>query len=230
MKIKNEEVIKDYLKSYPIGEWFDTNVSSLLEVHRYKKNEYICKEMDKLNRLYFIIEGRAKVYCSHRNGKISLISFYYPGTILGELELLGVMETSHTVQSIGDTICVELPLFRIKQELLSDITFLRQIAIYLGRKAVQNADIVMKSQTYALETRLANFILCFSTADLYEEIHVEVAQYLGVSYRHLLRTFASFVKERIIVKENQRFRIVNRVELERISEGLLKDTILFKPL
>ena len=209
------------MESSEVLDYFSTDIRERLEVHVYKRNEFICRELEELNRLYFIVEGRVKMYQTHRNGKISLISFYSVGSILGEIELLGVMETAHSVQAVEDTVCIELPLYEIREVLLKDSVFLLAIAKYLGYKAIQNADNMMKSQAYTLESRLAAFILLSSPNNRYEEKHMEASQYLGVSYRHLLRTIATFVKNGYLVKESGGYTVLDKDMLEHLSEEMV---------
>ena len=55
--------------------------------------------------------------------------------------------------------------------------------------------------------------------DIYSEKHTETAEYLGVSYRHLLYTFSLFRDEGLIFKEKKGFKI-NREGLMELAEIL----------
>ena len=70
---------------------------------------------------------------------------------------------------------------------------------------------------YSLETRLANFILTTSHNGIYREKHTEVAEYLGVTYRHLLYVIAKFVKQGILEKSKQGYFIQNENLLREIA-------------
>jgi CRP/FNR family putative post-exponential-phase nitrogen-starvation transcriptional regulator len=68
-----------------------------------------------------------------------------------------------------------------------------------------------------LETRLANFILTTSHNGIYREKHTEVAEYLGVTYRHLLYVIAKLVKSGILEKSEQGYFIKNERVLRKIA-------------
>lgn len=65
--------------------------------------------------------------------------------------------------------------------------------------------------------RLANFILQTAADGCYRERHTEAAEYLGVTYRHLLYVLADFVKKGIVKKTPQGYRIENPQLLRRIA-------------
>lgn len=223
MIITNPMKKRKYIDKYKIQDLFSIPIKSYLEVHSYKRGEYICRELDTLSNLYFLVEGRAKMYQTHRNGKISLVHFYSCGSILGEIELLGVMKTAHSVQAMVDTICIQLPLSNCREEILNDPKFLREIARHLGFKMLRDTDNLITSQAYNLETRLAAFILFSSTNFIYEEKHTEVSQYLGVSYRHLLRVISVFCDRRFIEKEGKVYRIIKVDELQKIVDEMREE-------
>ncbi|GEM_PF-2668351 len=76
------------------------------------------------------------------------------------------------------------------QQLLSDCKFLRYLCKYLSEKATNNTSKFSRNESYPLKTRLAAFILDAPVSGIYREPHTEVAEYLGVTYRHLLYVLA----------------------------------------
>ena len=56
----------------------------------------------------------------------------------------------------------------------------------VSEKATQNTNNYMRNQSYSLKIRFAEFILKMSVTGYYREPHTEVAEFLGVTYRHLL--------------------------------------------
>ena len=48
---------------------------------------------------------------------------------------------------------------------------------------------------------------------MYREQHTEAAEYLGVTYRHLLYVLAEFVKEGILEKTKTGYRIIDMEKL-----------------
>lgn len=70
---------------------------------------------------------------------------------------------------------------------------MQQLSHYLGKKMLQRVDHFTTNQTYELSYRLAELLLVAANhEDVYKEKHTEIAEYLGVSYRHLIYTFKQF--------------------------------------
>lgn len=90
-----------------------------------------------------------------------------------------------------------------RENLLKDTKFLRYLCLFLSQKAIGNTFHYSKSQSYPLEICLANFILLTSCNQMYREKHTEVAEFWGVTYRHLLYVLANFVKRGYLKKLNK---------------------------
>ena len=65
--------------------------------------------------------------------------------------------------------------------------------------------------------RLADFILQTASGGYYRERHTEVAEYLGVTYRHLLYVLADFVKKGLVKKTPQGYHMENVQALRAIA-------------
>lgn len=70
-------------------------------------------------------------------------------------------------------------------------------------KMLQRVDHFTTNQTYELSYRLAELLLVAANhEDVYKEKHTEIAEYLGVSYRHLIYTFKQF-RERGFIQNKE---------------------------
>lgn len=69
-----------------------------------------------------------------------------------------------------------------------------------------------------MKNRLAAFILETSVNGYYREPHTEVADYLGVTYRHLLYVLAGFVKEGKLQKTESGYRIADSDGLRELIQ------------
>ncbi len=212
--LQNEEQ-KYYIKHFPIQHLFSFDITDLVEVHRFARGEWIIKEGHFPQYLYYLVEGKAKVYMTQENGKVALISFAQPNAFIGELELLDENYYSKGVQTMTTTICLALPIAKCKGELLSDVVFLRYLCTFLGNKTSQITAKFSKSLAYPLENRLAEFIVLSADAGIYKEKHTEVCDYLGVSYRHLLHVLSQFCEQGLLEKHGRSYIITNMNELQR---------------
>lgn len=88
----------------------------------------------------------------------------------------------------------------------------------MSRKAIDNTHNYSKNQAYPLENRLAALIVTTSTDGIYQEKHTEAAEFLGVSYDHLLYVLAGFVKENILKKSKGGYLITDPQALAALAE------------
>ena len=102
MKVSDQHIRKEYIYKYPVQKLFSVPIEDLLEVHVFKKGEYICEELMAPERLYFLAKGRVKLYMIHQDGNISLAEYYEAGDILGELEFLGIRTQSQSIQAVEE--------------------------------------------------------------------------------------------------------------------------------
>lgn len=203
---------------FPLSDFFNFDIRPYVTVVQFEADEMILQEGEKLNTLYYLISGRAKLFLSHENGRISLINFMDAPCFIGEIELLDAQKLANGVKAITTCICFAIHVSACKEQLLNDNKFLRYLCITLSKKAVGNTSNYTKNQSYALEVRLAAFILTTSYNGLYREKHTEVAEFLGVTYRHLLYVLAEFVKKGILKKTEQGYYIENADKLRKLAD------------
>lgn len=219
-KIQNSAVILNYINKSSIVDIFGFNITPYLQMFRFSAGEFILNEGGTSEYMYYLIEGRAKLYLTHKNGKVSIINFIEPPCFLGEMELIRTQSESNGVQALTDCCCLAIPLNDCKDKMLNDIKFLKYLCVFLSTKAINNSNNFTKNVSYPLENRLAAFILLTSNNSLYTEKHTEVSEFLGVSYRHLLYVLADFVKRGILKKEDGAYKINDLNSLNMLAKEL----------
>lgn len=100
---------------------------------------------------------------------------------------------------------------------LIDINFFKELSVFLSKKLLDRTNHFSKNQSYELKHRLATFLLESSNNDIYQESHIVVAEYLGVSYRHLLQIFSDFKSLGYIEKIGKNNYKINHQKLMEIS-------------
>lgn len=208
---------EDYMNQYSFQSFFSFDISPFVQVCAFEKGEYIFQESSLPESLYYMVEGKAKLYVTHKNGKVSLINFITSPSFMGEVELLNAQKYTKGIQAVTKTVCFSIPYNACKQKLLADSVFLRELCLFLGNKMTQTTNRFSQTQAYPLENRLAAFILMSSDDNFYKEKHTEISEYLGVSYRHLLHTFAHFCQSNMIRKSNKGYEIIDRQKLQELT-------------
>ena len=217
--INDNKRLEEYYNQFPLSDYFSFDVYPYTSIVKFDSTESILREGENPEYLYYLIDGRAKLFLSQGNGRISLINFLNALCFIGEMELLGAQEAAKGVTAITPCTCYAIHILKCKSQLLNDTKFLRHLCLFLSQKAIGNTYNYSKNQSYPLEVRLANFILLTSCNRMYREKHTEVSEFLGVTYRHLLYVLADFVKRGFLKKTEQGYYIQDFDMLCKIAEG-----------
>ncbi|MGP4039083.1 transcriptional regulator YeiL [Gracilibacillus sp. D59] len=209
-----------YLEKNSIAHLFSFPVEDRIEVHEYQRNDWIIQEGMIPDFLFYVIKGKAKIYITHQNGKVSLINFINAHEYIGEMELLHDVYYTKGIQASTKTICFALPIHYYRKQMLEDAKFLRELTKFLSVKATEMAAKYTQSLAFPLENRLADFILQTADEGIYKESHVTVCDYLGVSYRHLLHVLAQFCEKGYLLKEGRNYQIKQYSFLYELAEVL----------
>lgn len=210
------------MEQKPVEELFSFAIMPYAHRQTYQSGDRIFSEGQHTAHLLYLVEGRVKCYVSHENGSISLSDFASAPCFLGEMELLGVQQTTIAVTALTDCVGWVIDLDGCRDKILQDAAFLRNLCVYSNEKIVRITTVAAQNQIYPLKNRLATFILKTQRQGFYRERHTEAAVYLGVSYRHLLYVLAEFTKDGILEKTPQGYRIVSMDVLEKLK---IKDDV-----
>lgn len=214
--------LKDYADKFidiynSIEEIFPKSVLHQAFICKFSSNEYIVRFNEDIHYLFLILDGRAKIYIVHENGKRALIQFLKKGDFIGELSLIEVEKNLKDVVAINDCTCLVIPLDSAKKYLLDDKLFLYNLSRYLGDKLLKRTAHYTAMQDYELKNRLAKYILQIEYNGYFQEKHTETAEYVGVSYRHLLYTLSQFRDDGLLEKRGKQYFIVNKKKLAELS-------------
>jgi CRP/FNR family transcriptional regulator, putaive post-exponential-phase nitrogen-starvation regulator len=220
MEIYKGEKKRAYLEKHSIAHQFSFQVEEYIEVREYKRDEWIIQEGMRPDFLFYVLEGKAKIYVTHQNGKVSLINFINTNDYIGEMELLNDEYYTKGIQALTKTICFALPFRHYRDLLLEDAKFLRELTKFLSLKATKMSAKYTQSLAFPLENRLADFILQTADEGIYKEKHVMVCDYLGISYRHLLHVLSQFCEKNYLQKEGRNYKINQYQSLLGLAEVL----------
>lgn len=199
-------------------EIFKNNIFKMhLEV--FSPKERIIVFDSKVDTFHFILSGKAKIYMLHEDGKHSLIQFLKEGDFIGELTLLGVESQSKDVIAINECICLSISLDDAREIFLKDNNFLIHISQYLASKLLTRTHFLTKNKNYELKNSLAAYILLSEISGIYSEKHTETADFLGVSYRHLLHTLKLFQEEGLLTKQGRNY-LINYDKLKILAKDM----------
>ena len=228
-KINNLKQIKKYYLKYEMNRLFSTDLFKEFELIKVNRLEYICLQEEEMEYLWFLVEGNAKVVKVLENGKNLLLSFYEPFSVIGDVELIQAKHASCTVQALSTCYLLVLPIDEFRAALQKDIKLMNFICNALAEKLDHISNNSSINLLYPLENRLASYINMVSVEQentngmrCFNENLTQLADLLGTSYRHLLRTLNRLCQGQILVREKEGYMIINADKLMQLAEGLYK--------
>ncbi|HFI0595307.1 TPA: cyclic nucleotide-binding domain-containing protein [Streptococcus suis] len=183
-----------------VGKSLRASIIGNSKVMTFDHNQPIIRSEESLQYLYYIVEGRAKIYLYTENGKEIFIHLLQKDDWIGELTFLGIETETKNVVAIGNTKVLAIPKDVVNHQLLIDSQFLLEMSRFIGKKLLDRTNHLVKIQGYELKYRLATLLIDMSHDGIYSEKHTNVVDYLGTSYRHLLQTMQEFQKSGFIKK------------------------------
>ena len=219
-QVTDSVLIKEAMEQVEFQSNFSFDVTPYVRLFQFEPGDHILAEGSVSSYLLYMFKGRAKLYMSHSNGRVTLIEFLNSPAYIGEMELMGVMTETIGVRAITRCNCLALPVSECKQLLQKDLSFYKSLCVFLGEKNLIQTTAFTKNQAFPLENRLAAFLLISSHGGVYREKHTEAADYLGVSYRHLLFVLARFVSDGLLQKTPGGYHIADRAGLQALAEGM----------
>ncbi|MBE6022175.1 MAG: cyclic nucleotide-binding domain-containing protein [Cellulosilyticum sp.] len=221
--------VESYYLKYEMSQLFDSDLLQAFELIKVNRLDYICTQEEPLEYVCFLVEGRAKVVKALANGKTLLLSFYEPFEVIGDVEIIKAMPAVCTVQALEQCYLLALPIDKVRAVLKKDIKFLNFICNVLSKKIDYISHSSSINLLYPLENRLANYIDKTSTlvnddrgGRCFSENLTQLAELLGISYRHLLRTLNGLCQAEILERRKEGYRITNEEQLRKLAEALYK--------
>lgn len=185
----------------------------------YERNEKIVSQAAKLDYLFILLSGKARIIQQEPNGKNLILQFLEAGDFIGELTLVKAEEAPKDVIAIGSVRCLAIPMKVVEELLMKDAEFSTFIAQYIGKKLLLRMEHFSNAQTFELKYRLAALLLEVSVNNQYSENNTQIADYLGVSYRHLTHTFKYLRENGYIERNNTGYEIVPEKLQKLIQQG-----------
>nr|WP_147788043.1 Crp/Fnr family transcriptional regulator [Bacillus sp. AY18-3] len=204
------ELIIHYLKTNKMLEIFSEIDTAYLQVNHFEKGELICNIDDAMDRLYFVVKGKVKVYTITPEGKKLILRFINPLAVVGDIELIQNSKAHNVVEACSDVIAISISHAVIRNKLLHDPIFMNFLLENIANTLKISTRFTALNLLYPVEVRVASYLLSISTdsngnmykKDLDATSISSIADFIGVSYRHVIRVLQKFYKEKLIEKRN----------------------------
>lgn len=210
--------IDKILKDSDFLSHFSFDIRPYLRVVTYKKGEYIIRDTDHLTRVLYLETGTAKLYGIHKNGRQSLINFFTPPAFFGVPELFE--ENKKPFPIVAQTKCrfIEVDTSRCRARLLQDARFLRFCcSMALKQNVAQNRK-YMNLAAYPSKNNFAASVLRLQSGGILSLKYTELAEYLTISYRHLMQLITEMCSEGTLRRVPKGLQILDWKSLEDLAD------------
>lgn len=221
--IQGDKLVEKYLKNIEFNQLVPSVIRPLCTVVRYDTGETIINQGDEPENLYYMIQGRCSIHSFLSNGKKIILNNAKAPCLIGEIELLEMGKASFSVIALEKSVLIVMPLAFCRDILINDNNFLRKLCIMISRKETTNARKLIHISGFPLENRLADFILNNCEENCFKIKKVEVAESLGVSYRHLEKVMNDLVEKKYLRKEKLVYYLTNRDEIASLADRLKEE-------
>lgn len=216
--IKDNSLLHKKIEEIDISSIFQKDLEKYMELLFFEKDEIIYNQGDELKGIYILLSGEIKVYFSLSNGKENILRKLRAPRIFGEIEFMVKEPAPSTVQVLEDSYCIYLPLKKCRELLLNDLVFLRNIAYNLSEAIYRSNVKASINQGLSPKNRVIAYILNNEKDEKFICNMKEMAEFTGISERHIFRILNELIQNGYIIKEKNYYRIAEREELEELTE------------
>jgi CRP-like cAMP-binding protein len=174
-----------------------------------------------LECLYLLLEGKLQVGTIQVDGKQAVFSFETPFSIIGDLEVFEEYDVIGNVQVLEPSLVLAAPVEAIRCCGYDDTGFLRFLNRYLVKKVIFSSTLLAQV-TLSVETRLAQYLLYRMEREeqvIQLENRESLAALMGVSVRHLNRTFRKLIELQAVEVQHKALTITNTQVLSDLAES-----------
>ncbi|EPC8420713.1 Crp/Fnr family transcriptional regulator [Bacillus wiedmannii] len=204
------DLIIHYLKTNKMLEIFSEIDTAYFQVNHFDKGKFICNIDDAMDRLYFVVKGKVKVYTITPEGKKLILRFINPLAVVGDIELIQNSKAHNVVEACSDVIAISISHAVIRNKLLHDPIFMNFLLENIANTLKISTRFTALNLLYPVEVRVASYLLSISTdsngnmykKDLDATSISSIADFIGVSYRHVIRVLQKLNTEKLIEKKN----------------------------
>lgn len=222
-KIYESNLLKFYIEKHNLENILDKDILRHAQLHFYEKDECIFQAESQLQYYYLLVDGKIKISYPFENGKSMLLKFYKDFNTVGDLELLKNIPIRCNIDAISDTYLIGIPSDVLRKEFLNNVKFLHHLIDSLSEKLYATINNSSYNFVYPLINRLSSYLVEHMTCENYITLNssfLDIAQFLGTTYRHLNRTIKEMEAKAIIKCENKTIHILDEVKLQELSKNL----------
>lgn len=203
------------------GSELHKDIQMLLEkvntTRTFAKDEMIYYQGDIAKNFCYLKKGKIKVFMTSPDGMEKTLNTATPGELLGEAAFFDKKPRVSSARAITNAELVMID-DKLLFELISDYPQIAFELLEILANRIRLLSTQLDSMTFLqADARIAQLLLQNEDNGRVRLTHEEIANAVGVSRVTVSKTLSNFVKSGIILTQYRRVYIINRKELEKIS-------------
>ena len=228
MKVEQRsDLITRYLETNKMLEIFSEIDTAYFQLNHFEKGELICNIDDKMDRLYFVVKGKVKVYTITPEGKKLILRFINLLAVVGDIEFIQNSKAHNAVEACSEVVAISISHMVIRNKLLQHPKLMNFLLENIANTLKISTRFTALNLLYPVEVRVASYLLSISTdsnGNMYKEdldatSVSSIADFIGVSYRHVIRVLQKFYKEKLIEKNNGVIVIKDFLRMKEVAKN-----------
>lgn len=199
--INNPSLKQQYIDS--LDARFPKNFDA--DLIEYEPAETLLRQGENLSHLYFLMRGKVKIYSTSLEGKRLIVAFNKPVQLFGDIEFLQQSDILNTIEALGTVHVLRFSIAEAKH-LQTKTLFNDYLLDVISRKFYTKSAVLSFHLLNEASTRFASYLMSVShnEHDQFEHTLIkknelaEIAEFIGITTRHLNRIIQQFREESIL--------------------------------
>lgn len=209
-KIHDIKKLKFYIEKVNMSHIFKVNAVDYLELHCFEQGESIYFTQDRCKYLHILVYGKVKIFLLNSEGNFMLLDFSKPYDFIGDIEFVRGKNICHNVEAITECLLIAIPTSKINEITISGELY-RLLSQSIADKLIKTSKKFSQVILYPIKNRLVTCLIEISDKDKINNFKTqEVADFLGVTPRHVRRILSELYSENIIERKGDSMHILNK--------------------
>lgn len=206
------QTIEDYLHQYELPDLFPPAVIEAMHIEHHAAGSRLFSQGDAAEHLYLLVKGKLKISMLSPEGKRLILAFKTPFDLVGDIEYVQKCPFINTVEAVTELVLLRIPHHALDHEMSGNSLFQQFLLETITRKFVTKAQELNFNLLYAVDVRVASYLLSMTPdkSRLESPSLVDMADLIGTSYRHLNRVLQKFELAGWIQRNNGKIDLLDR--------------------
>jgi len=190
------------------------DISQEKRVIRCKKGQQFILEGAPVNGLFFVLNGKAKVFRTGINGKEQIVRFASNGDIIGHRGFGTEEFYSIGAEALEDTILCYFSKEILQKALINDVTFTYDLMLFYANELNKSESKVKSLSQMTVRERVVDALLYINRKFKHRNNYLDLilsrsdyADFVGTTEEQVIRVLSALKKENLIVTHGKKIGI-----------------------